>query len=569
MHVTQRYAEPSSGRLGVDTLRLHLSTEESRPPVRLHGTVRDGLAYSRLMRALYALVTSNQLTPKHDRSDYFEWVQQRYLDELPLEQARADQELPGWISRRNELRQRINQHMSQMLALERVADNGVFRKARQQYWNYLYEHDRDAWLVLDPVISVHPDVVIFEAFSRDESSYGRVTLPMTDLDLNGTAEYGTTNIDFSPNLAAEIERIRSYRAADLHIGPQEVAIATVEGAAIEKKIDLPPSWVRGFLQAQSVAALPGTDLHLSPATLADIVSAFRRRREREGPRSLRFLLQPGARPVITVEPWNTVITEGRFSFAGTTPHEIRIWGRRRLTVFEDVLPYADEVNVRLLGTGLPSYWTVKLGDLRFDVGLTGWTRNDWSRAAQFDLLVASQLPKEADEHQVRQWLQHNLMGTVGQIALATSLRRTDVTAVLQSLVRSGCAMYDFTGEVYRWRPLFDDAIMPVADEMERTTTSRLGEIREVEWTAPPTTVTSRFDTTSLVTRFIGEVVGHYSGSGGEQVLVDLDDDGRVVYAKCTCRDFQQDKLRHGPCPHILVAAATAGQELTDRMDSAS
>ena len=47
--------------------------------------------------------------------------------------------------------------------------------ARRRYFDYLYQCDRDAWFVLDPVITVHPDEVFFECFSQDESSYGRLT----------------------------------------------------------------------------------------------------------------------------------------------------------------------------------------------------------------------------------------------------------------------------------------------------------------------------------------------------------------------------------------------------------
>ena len=42
------------------------------------------------------------------------------------------------------------------------------------YFQYLLKRDYQAWIVLDPVITVHPDQVFFECFSKDESSYGRL-----------------------------------------------------------------------------------------------------------------------------------------------------------------------------------------------------------------------------------------------------------------------------------------------------------------------------------------------------------------------------------------------------------
>ena len=55
------------------------------------------------------------------------------------------------------------------------------------------------------------------------------------------------------------------------------------------------------------------------------------------------------------------------------PREIRVWGRRRLFILERLLPRAKRVRVFLLGSGLPTFWVVDLGDLSFTLGLSGWT----------------------------------------------------------------------------------------------------------------------------------------------------------------------------------------------------
>ena len=72
----------------------------------------------------------------------------------------------------------------------------------------LYNQDRDAWYVLDPVIT-QEDGVIFEAFSVDESSYGRVTLPKDELIVEEMHKELQTLI--LKNLAEEFDRVRSYR----------------------------------------------------------------------------------------------------------------------------------------------------------------------------------------------------------------------------------------------------------------------------------------------------------------------------------------------------------------------
>src|SRR5918911_22573 len=453
MIVTQSYAARSSATLDAGSLGLNLATEQGRPPVRLHATMRDGLAYARLMTGLYALVTSNLLTPQRDRSAYFEWVHERYLEELTDEQARAVGRLPGLLAEREALRTRLKEAQKRIGGLTQVA-NAEYGTALRRYYAYLYIHDRDAWRALDPVISVHPDCVVFEAFSQDESSYGRVTVSMDRLDVMGPVDYGTTNIDFSPDLAREIGRIRSYRPTDLHVGPGEVALATTAGAAVEKKIDLPPTWVRGFLQVQSAATLPGVGVRLSAATVADVLSAIRRRHEDRGPRSLRFVLMPGRRPRIVIEPWGTVVTEHAYTYDGRNEQEIRVWGRRRLLVLAELLPYAAEVHVRLLGTGMPSYWSLSQGTSRLDFGLSGWTQNDWSRAAQFDLLASLGAPSVEHLRRVAGMLEDRLRAPPPGGAPGAGAARAQATSALQGLCREGRALYDYAAETYRWRQLF-------------------------------------------------------------------------------------------------------------------
>src|SRR5205085_292165 len=105
------------------------------------------------------------------------------------------------------------------------------------------------------VITVHPDEISFEAFSRDESTYARVGVRHELFERVEEHECGTTNIDFSTGLHHEIERMRSYRRTDFAISPSgfQVASASAGGVSgvMEKKIDLPDSWVQGFLQVQS------------------------------------------------------------------------------------------------------------------------------------------------------------------------------------------------------------------------------------------------------------------------------------------------------------------------------
>lgn len=555
MELRQRYERASTATLGGDTLGLDLAAESSRPGVFLDATVRDGLAYARAMLALHAVVRADHAGLTRDHSDYQRWVQERYLELIPevLRHRRADAnrltaeraELAAEVASARSAVQEIDREIRSLLPRPTGSDG--FYAARREYYRWLYEHDREAWIVLDPVVSVHPDAVLFEVFSRDESAYGRVSLPMTGLDLSAPPAFGTTNVDFSPALAAAIGRIRSYRPATLHVGGGAVGIGTEAGSAVEKKIDLPPGWVRGFLQVQSAAALPGVGIDLMAATVADVLAHLERQREDHGPRSLRFRLQPGEPVEIEIEPWGTVVTDHGAPWRGTQPEEIRVWGRRRLAALRDLLPHADLVRVRLLGSGMPSFWSVALGEARFDLGLSGWSGNDWSRRAAFDVLAAGEgTPRVATR--VAALLGERLRLTPAETADALGIARSEATSALQRLVGEGRAMYDDAVAAYRWRQLFPSQLAlelpdPLADaSLARSLVARgaVEEDGEIEREGGRT-----------VRRFV------VHGQRDLSVRLDLDEDGRVVRAECSCAFFRANRLRKGPCAHIAAAAAVA------------
>ncbi len=565
MEVTQSYARPSSGTLSADGMRLDVAAELSRPPVALNAFVRDSLAYARVMLALYAVVSGDHRAKPKDHTDYQEWVQQRYLEELGVEMASRLRQLPGLSDERNTLKARVQALRKDAQPLEKALQSADFYQARAKYFKWLWDNDKDAWMVLDPVVSVHPDCVVFEVFSIDESSYGRVTVPMDKLDTLGETVYGTTNVDYSKALANEISRVRDYRPAYLSVGGGGVSVATGAGEHLEKKIDLPPTWVRGFLQVQSAAAFAGIDLTLSASVVAEMLAVLRRRHEDEGPRSLRFVLTPGLKPKIVVEPWNVEIAETSFVYEGDYAGDVRIWGRRRLLVLESLMPTADKVQARLLGTGMPSYWTVFQKQHRFDLGLSGWTQNDWSRAARFDLLASTGAVSEGDFAQAMSALETRLRLSPEELAACTDLPRLAATSALQRLCREGRAMFDLAAGVYRWRQL-----LPFPVENEEDADPRLFLARRlvatggVKWLKPGEEEEETFGLpaeSEQTTRYRAQV------RGGEEkrerkfhVVLDLDADGRARFVSCDCAWHRREKLRKGPCAHILAATVLASQQ---------
>ena len=113
-----------------------------------------------------------------------------------------------------------------------------------------------------------------------------------------------------------------------------------------------------------------------------LLAWLKRHREKQGPRAIRFELNDGKAPRLVLEPWNVTSRQSINHISGardgTGPHLGHVAG---LLSLARLLPLASEIDVYLLGNGLPSFWVVQMGNMRLTLGLSGWTTNDWTRAA--------------------------------------------------------------------------------------------------------------------------------------------------------------------------------------------
>ena len=560
MEITQSYAAPSSARPRGDGLGFSLSTEAARPGVHLEALVKKSRSYGRVMLALHRVVAGDARFQEADHSGYQEWVRGQYLLELAQEHKQLQQKLPALQSELEDVKTRLQpldaRSNELYLELQKLSNAGSrsFYQAQRNFWDYLYKADKALWWVLDPVVSVHPDATLFEVFSRDESSYGCVRVPTKNLDVVGDVAYGTTNVDYSQALANEMARVRDYRNAWLGVGQTGISVATTAGARVEKKIDLPPSWVSGFLQVQSASALATINLSLSATVVAEILRLLNARREDKGPRSLKFDLKPGELPTIEIEPWGEIVRETHFQYAGKTAQTVRIWGRRRLSVLSELLPHAREVEVRLLGDGLPSFWALELEGHRFELGLSGWTTNDWSAAARFDALASSSHVGDELLKTAARELEKALILTPVQLAEITDANRAQATSALQKLCSEGRAMWDPVIKSYRWRQLLPFAAPETPLDAKAKSAVRWVEGGNVKVAKVDDKEIEKDD---FLRRYNAPDVQFWAAEvnseGGKfNPLWASDADGRVKFWQCTCGEFRRDKGRGGPCAHLLA-----------------
>ena len=503
--------------------KLALLGNLNRDPVKFDATLNDPLRLREALIALYKIVGSDFRYVPKDRTAYQAFQRLR----------RQTANLNAW-------------------------------QAQQAYFDWMLRNDPTAWLILDPIISVHPDEVAFEVFSKDEGTYAKLAIKPEAFDEKSKKVCGTTNIDFSQSLFDHILQFRSTRETRLSIGQEDVTVDTEAARAdrvLEKQIRLPDSWLRGFLQVQSAAMLPSDSFTIAPIDLYNALRELRMHADQKGKRrGMRVELVPGEAARLVLEPWETLIESTRGIYRGKQPKVVRLWGRRRLMLLRRFLPLAKEVEVHVTGSGLPCFWVLRGNDLELTLGLTGFTASNWSQAASFDLLLPrkTSTSKEAEKivaHLARVWLD-DLAG----IGKATRLKGEALVEALQIGCQQGQLIYDVAGDCYRLRPLTN---VPLDLDRLQYRNPRERQAHDLLTRKGAVAIASENRIHGSGLELTGKVkVAEDKREYRTRMLIT--DEGFVNRAECTCTFFRQQGMAHGPCTHLVALRLAQAQRETER-----
>ncbi|MDQ8199222.1 hypothetical protein QEH56_13720 [Pelagicoccus enzymogenes] len=535
MNFEYKYHGSSSVSNSGSKTGLSFAPDTHREPTFFVGTLDKSLPFREAISTLHDVVVSDLNWKPEDKEEYKRWAKSQ--EDIWIAQALAE----GKESEKkiDAIQARIN-----AMNTERTAILSPFYKAQRRYFDYLYKVNRDWWFVLDPVITVHPDQLFFECFSQDESSYGKLSIGYDVFKNIDSFACGTTNIDYSDALYQEFQKIRSYKETDFKIDPSGFEISTEKEEDFkEMKIDLPDSWVRGFLQVSSAMTLPATQFDLHPMDMHNICALLIRNKEKVGPRSLRFILKPGEPIRVSVDPWNYVIKCPRSIFKGEHEDEIRIWGRRRLLILQRLLPITKRFRVTLLGKGMPSFYEADMGNMTFTLGLSGWTANDWSKLGNFDLMAPRAEIDPSAVQLVYDSLRETWFEEADTLARRVNLDRETVLGALSILTQAGRVILDLTTGTYRVRELAKD---PLPLSTLRFSNEREERAHQLVATGKTTvTVTEREGKRHMSGQTVFDNRKHKP-----QLVIDSDE--RIISGTCTCNFAQQNGLRKGPCEHMIA-----------------
>ena len=524
---------------------MNFIPDAGRTPTFFSGKLNKKIPFREAISALHHIVVSDYRYQKKDNTAYLEWAKQQ--EDIWLAEAMAGH---------GPIKEALEKKKKELQEINAIATKIMrpFHLARAQYFKHLYKRDKDAWMVLDPVITVHPDELFFECFSKDESSYGKLSCNYNVFKEVGEFACGTTNIDYSEPLYKEFQKIRNYKDTAFNIDPSGFEVeTTAEQAYKEVKIDLPDSWMRGFLQVSSAMTMHAYQFEIDPIDLTNLLFFLKRNREKHGPRAIRWVLKKGAPVKAIIEPWNEAITCRRSIYNGQTEGEVRMWGRRRLALLERLIPVSRKIQVHLLGTGLPSFFVVDLFDMTFTLGLSGWTNNDWSRSSNFDLMTPRYETEGMTQQKVYLALKENWYESATSLAKRLQLSEQVVESALTNFIQEGKVVYDLHNAVYRIRTLTKD---PLPIDKLRYKNER--EEKAANILTKNQLVYQAYEFSSNAIRHKGKI----DGTKPLQVEIVVSDDERLVEGKCVCRFYIQNKLYQGPCEHMMALRKVA----TNRID---
>ncbi|MFB7917299.1 SWIM zinc finger family protein [Streptomyces sp. NPDC056061] len=364
---------------------------------------------------------------------------------------------------------------------------------------------------LDPVVTGNGDRLRFESFSGCCGVYARLDVLREGLDGAETG-HGTTNVDVNHPLREALSRMTGDDPLHLRVGPDELAVTTLDGPVVEKKVPLPDRWLRGFAEAQVVCA--GFDLRAElPAAEAVRFLRSLPRTSGNASRGARWVVPAGK----TLRPTTRPV-------AGA----VCLPGPERLVALQRVLRHATSLRVYgpvVDGAATASAWEVVLPGMRLTLTLSPEAARGFSgEGGVLDALATDDAASDAELVSVLLAWEPRI--EPADLAEQSGLTVERVRAALTRLGTAGQVGYDLADAAYFHRELPYDA-----DRAERHN---------------PRLVAARQLAGSGAVVLDGEMAAVTSEERRYRVR---EQDGVL---SCTCRWWADHRGRRGPCKHALA-----------------
>lgn len=573
MKVNYQYSSPSMCMHNEGHTTLGLSPDTSRDEkVSFLGKLKNPLIFRDAMLMLRQIVIADTSRKKKERTEFFLWLDneierrvhehEKYIPEIKEELKKNMNVVLNKISEKDSNIEKLLNIKSELKKeIDKYDAWNDYYLMEKKFWSFIKNRDYNLWFVLDPVITVHPDQVTFEAFSVDESIYGCLSIDMEEFELLKEPMLGTTNIDFSSKLAEEMERFRTYTDVELSVNPEGFTVDSgIMPEHIEKKIDLPETWIKGFNQVSSAANLKGITVEISQTDMYDICSFLRRHKENKSPRYMKWIFEKNKPVKIVFEPFGTEIVL-KAIYTGDKKREEKIWGRRRWLVMEKLIPIAESFKIKFLGFGMPQFIIADLGKMKMTVGFSSWSANDWVKGTAFNIM--SGFIGDGNYNEVYSLLKKNRFMSIDDICSELNEKtRSENISGIGSLLKRGEGYFDAVNDVIRFRKLCNQ---PIPEELYKTTPMEM-QVKQLidsgmEYFKVKMTEKNEYIFMNSY-KVENDKYKNYRYRGTEdysrkynliETILVIDEDGQICKLQCDCKEFKKGPRNiSAPCAHILA-----------------
>nr|CEL14051.1 FIG01121378: hypothetical protein [Kibdelosporangium sp. MJ126-NF4]CTQ88417.1 FIG01121378: hypothetical protein [Kibdelosporangium sp. MJ126-NF4] len=364
----------------------------------------------------------------------------------------------------------------------------------------------------DPVVTCNGDRLRFESFAGCCGVYARLDVLAGGLD-GEVLDRGTTNVDVNEPLRRMLARVGAGDPLRFAVGPDEVTVTTMDGSAVEKKVELPQRWLRGFAELQVITAGFEPRLEIPVAEAARFLRSLSSSRSRGASwavpagRSLRLSARPAAGAVCLAGP-------------------------QRLEALTPLLRHARSLRVygpAVNASSLPcaSAWELALPGMTFVLVLSPEVNRGFSgEGAVLDFLAGDEAGQDAEL--IGALLEFEARVEPAELAERSGLPRDRVRSALVQLGVSGRVGYDLAEASYFHRELPYDA------ESVEQFNPRLRNAR------------------ALV------AAGAVTGEGDVLTVKGYQVRFTGTDASCTCAWWRDYRGTRGKCKHVLAAEISRG-----------
>jgi hypothetical protein len=364
----------------------------------------------------------------------------------------------------------------------------------------------------DPVVTSSESMLRFEGFSGCCGVYARVDLPPESFEREFQGR-GTTNVDFNNPMRNALARLRESDEVRLAVGRDAVVLEKAGESVVEKKVQLPLRWVKGFSEVQLCQPKLALKVEVSGAEARRFLQGL----PANTPKRDCFAVQTGSALRLTQRE---------------APGAVRFQGTHRVKALEGLGPVIRLLRIWSDDSTAVSAWEAVLERGRLFLLISPEVFRGFSGEGQALNSLASEEWHGALKR-VQASLKWQNQLEASKLAAQLKLSESEVAAALTALGARGLAGYDVNLGGYFHRELPFDMGLVEQHQPRLKGARKLLENGQVK-------VLAVLEDGGADVEVAGTTVAHF---------VRLRSEGD----KCTCPWYSRNQGQRGPCKHVLAA----------------